>query len=405
MLMPTVQKDLMYALRQLRKSPGFAFIAVLTLALGIGANTAIFTVVNAVLLKPLTYPDADRIVQFLYPNSLLTNITSIPEFHVYQRQTSVFKEVAAYDFAGPGFNLTGEQPEQVRGIHVTERFFRLFGAPVMLGRTFTPQEDLPHGGKVVVLSYGLWQRRFGGDAAIVGKSLWLGNEPYTIMGVLGKDFVFDPEVDIWLPFQFPLVSEDQNHYFLVAAMLKPGITTAQANAQLKAAAPQYHRDFPRTNPRRQFAVEPLRDSIVGGVRNSLLVLLGAVSLVLLIACANIANLLLVRAAGRKREFAIRAAVGADRARIVLQLLTESIVLCFAGAILGLAVGFVGVRALLAVRPRRSSPHRRERLCRRCRLALTRFHPRHFAAYGYSLRTLSRAERLAHRPQLHFEAEQ
>jgi putative ABC transport system permease protein len=355
MLLQSVQRDISYALHQLRRSPGFAFIAVLTLALGIGANTAIFSVVDAVLLKPLTYPDADRIVQFLYPNSLLDNITSIPEFHFYQRQTSVFEEVAAYDFAGPGFNLTGERPEQVRGIHVTEGFFRLFGARLIPGRAFTPQEDLPHGGKVAVLSYGLWQRRFGGDAAIVGKSLSLGNEPYTIVGVLGKDFVFHPEADIWLPFQFPPVSEDQNHYFLVAGMLKPGITVAQANAELNEAAPHYHRDFPRANPRRQFAVEPLRDSIVGGVRNSLLVLLGAVSLVLLIACANVANLLLVRATGREREFAIRTALGADRARIVRQLLTESILLAFAGGILGLVLGFVGVRALLAVSPA-SLPH-------------------------------------------------
>ena len=178
----------------------------------------------------------------------------------------------------------------------------------------------------------------------------MGNQPYTIVGVVGKDFVFDPDADIWLPFQFPAVSEDQNHYFLVAGMLRLGLTVAQANAQLMAAAPQYQRYFPRANPRRQFAVEPLRDSIVGGVRSSLLVLLGAVSLVLLIACANVANLLLVRATGRKREFAIRAALGADRARIARQLLTESILLSFAGGILGLALGFVGVRALLAVSP-------------------------------------------------------
>jgi putative ABC transport system permease protein len=221
---------------------------------------------------------------------------------------------------------------------------------MILGRAFTPQEDLPHGGKVVVLRYGLWQRRFGGDRAIVGKSLSLGNEPYTIVSVVGKDFVFDPEADIWLPFQFPSVSEDQNHYFLVAGMLKPGITVAQANAQLQTAAPRFHRDFPRANPRPQFAVEPLRDSIVGGVRNSLLVLLGAVSLVLLIACANVANLLLVRATGRKREFDIRAALGADRAHIIRRLLTESILLPFAGGILGLAFGFVGGGALLAVSP-------------------------------------------------------
>ncbi len=350
MLPQTLQRDISYALRQLRKSPGFAFIAVLTLALGIGANTAIFSVVNAVLLKPLAYPDADRIVQFLYPNSLLDNITSIPEFHFYQRQTAVFKEVAAYDFAGPGFNVTGERPEQVRGLHVTEGFFRLFGVRMALGRAFTRQEDLPNGGKVVVLSYGLWQRRFNGDPSIVGKSLSLGNEAYTIVGVVGKDFVFYPEADIWLPFQFAAVSEDQNHFFLAAGMLKPGVSVAQANAKLMEAAPQYHRDFPRTNPRRQFAVGPLRDSLVGGVRNSLLVLLAAVSLVLLIACANVANLLLVRATVRTREFAIRAALGANRSRIIRQLLTESMLLSFAGGILGLAFGFAGVRALLTVSP-------------------------------------------------------
>ncbi len=344
--------DVKHSVRMFFKSPGFTIAAVSALALGIGANTAIFSVVNAVLLKPLTYPDSDRMVEFLAPSTIIANnLACIPEFHLYQRQTSVFKEVAAYDNAGPGFNLTGDRPEQLHGIHVTEGYFRVYGAPVMLGRTFTPQEDSPHGGKVVVLSYGLWQRKFAGDPTVVGKSLSLGNEPYTIVGVIGKNFVSDPQADLWMPFQFEPVSDDMNHFFQVAGMLKPGVTVAQANAQLMAAAPEYHRDFPKTtDPRQQFAVGPLSDSIIGDARHSLLVMLGAVGLVLLIACANVANLLLVRATGRRREFAIRSALGAGRARVVRQLLTESVLLSVTGGVLGLLLGFVGVRALLAVSP-------------------------------------------------------
>ncbi|MGO9778028.1 MAG: ABC transporter permease [Terracidiphilus sp.] len=347
--MNTLLHDLRYALRQLRKSPGFTLTAVVTLALGIGANTAIFTVVNAVLLKPLAYPDADRIVQISTTYSGgSTSVASIPKFHNWHQQTSIFKDMAAYDFAGPGFNLTGDRPEQVHGLHVTEGYFRLFGAPVMLGRTFTPQEDLPNGGNVVVLSYGLWQRNFGGDPKIVGSSLSLGNEPYTIVGVLAKSFQSDPEAEIWLPFQFEPNSTNQGDYFEVAGMLKPGITLAQANAQMKLAAQQFHRDWPARSEK--FNVEPLRDTIVGNVRASLLVLLGAVGLVLLIACANVANLLLARATGRKREFAIRSALGAGRARILRQLLTESVLLSVAGGVLGLILGYEGLRALLAVSP-------------------------------------------------------
>jgi putative ABC transport system permease protein len=340
-----------HALLMFRKNPGFTIAAVAALALGIGANTAIFSVVNAVLLKPLSYPDADRMVEFLWPSILANNfLTAIPEFHAYQRQTNLFKDVAAYDVAGPGYNLTGDRPEQLHGIHVTEGYFRLFGAPLLLGRTFTPLEDSPNGGKVVVLSYGLWQRRFGGNPSVVGKSLSLGNEPYTIIGVLGKDFLSDPQADIWLPFQFPPVSDDMNHFFQVAGLLRPGITLAQANAQLMLAALQYRRDHPKGDPNQKFAVEPLRDSIIGDARKSLLVLLGAVSLVLLIACANVANLLLVRATGRKREFAIRSALGAGRGRIVRQLLTESVLLSVTGGLLGMVLGFAGVRALLAISP-------------------------------------------------------
>ncbi|MGC2638357.1 MAG: ABC transporter permease [Acidobacteriaceae bacterium] len=344
--------DLRYALRMLIANPAFSITAIAALALGIGANTAIFTVVDNVLLKPLTYPEPDRMVQFMNTFSDGNSPVASPiNFNVWRAQTSVFQDVAAYDFGGPGFNLTGAVPEQVHGIHVTEAYFRLFGAPVLHGRTFTSQEDSPHGGHVVVISYGFWQRKFGGNPNIVGSSVSLSNETYTIVGVLGKSFVTDPASDLWVPFQLDPNSTNLGHYFLVAGRLKPGVTVAQANAQLKIAAEQYRRAHPEDmGPKDSFGVQPLRDSIVAGARSSLFILLGAVGFVLLIACANVANLLLVRATSRKREFAIRAAMGAGRLRIVRQLLTESITLGLAGGILGLILGFIGVRALLAISP-------------------------------------------------------
>ena len=349
--MTDLWNDVKHALHLFIKSPGFTIAAISALALGIGANTAIFTVVNAVLLKPLGYPDADRIMQILLTGPQGSGPgASIPKFQEWQRQTSIFKDVAAYDFAGPGFNITGDRPELIHGIHVSEGYFRVFGAPVMLGRTFTQQEDSPNGGHVVVLSYGLWQRRFGGNPKVVGQALSLGGEPYTILGVLGRGFVTDPEADIWIPFQFEPNSINQGHFFLGAAMLKPGVTVTQANAQMKLAYAEFRRRFPDADPKGGFAVQPLRDSIVRNARTSLLVLLGAVGLVLLIACANVANLLLVRATGRKREFAIRAAMGASRARVIRQLLTESLLLAIAGGVLGLGLGFLGVRWLLAISP-------------------------------------------------------
>lgn len=346
------RNDLKYSLRMLIANPVFTLTAIAALALGIGANTAIFTVVNAVLLKPLSYPGADRIVQFELTSPGGKGTSSSPvNFNTWRAQTSVFEEVAAYDFGGSGFNLTGDVPEQVQGIHVSRDYFRLFGAPVLLGRTFTAQEDRPNGGHAVVIGYGFWQRRFGGDPKIVGKPISLSGESYTIVGVLGKSFVTDPAADLWVPFQIDPESTNLGHYFFVSGRLKPGVTLAQANAELKTVADQYRRVHPADmDPKGSFEVQPLRDSIVAGARTSLLILLGAVSFVLLIACANVANLLLARAAGRKREFAIRAAMGASRMRIVRQLLTESVLLAVTGGVLGLAVGYAGVRALLAAGP-------------------------------------------------------
>jgi predicted permease len=346
------RKDLKHSLRMLIANPAFTITAVAALALGIGANTAIFSVVDTVLLKPLTYPDADHIVRFLNTSTGGSGTSASPvNFNTWRAQTSVFQDVTAYDFGGPGFNLTGAVPEQVHGIHVSENYFRLFGAPVLMGRTFTPQEDSPNGAHVVVLSYGFWQRRFGGNPKIVGTAISLSNEAYTIIGVLGKSFVTDPPADLWVPFQIDPNSTNLGHYFLVAGRLKPGVSLDQANAELKLAAGEYRRLHPNdVGPEGGFKVEPLRDSIVSGARTSLLVLLGAVSFVLLIACANVANLLLARAAGRKREFAIRSAMGASRLRIMRQLLTESMVLATVGGALGLIVGYFGVRALLAVSP-------------------------------------------------------
>src|SRR6202050_977821 len=228
-----------HALRMFRANPGFTFAAMAALALGIGINTAIFTVVDTVLLKPLTYPDADRMVRFLVTSPQGNGTAaSIPKFMLWRQQTSAFQDVGAYDFGGPGYHLTGDRPEQVHGIHVTQRYFPLFGATPLLGRTFTPQEDSPNGGKVVVLSYGLWQRKFGGNPNIIGSTLSLGNEPYTIVGVLNQSFVSDPEADILLPFQFDPNTTNQGHYFKAAGRLKPGVTLAPANALLKEAAHQ-----------------------------------------------------------------------------------------------------------------------------------------------------------------------
>ncbi len=346
-------QDIRYAVRMLRRSPGFTATAIAALALGIGANTAIFTVVNTVLLQPLAYPQPDRLVQLeLSGPEGNANVTSIPKYEMWREQTQVLQDVAAYDEGGPGVNLTGgDRPEQLKGVHVSASFFPLFGASMAAGRAFSADEDRPGGTRLVVISNGLWRRRFAADPNIVGTNIELGGEPYLVTGVLAATFNSDPPSDIFLPLQADPNSTDQAHYLHSAARLKPGVTLAQAQAAMKVAAEQYKRKFPGAmGPNQGFTAEPLRDTVIGDVRKSLLILLGAVGMVLLIACANVANLLLVRATMRKREIAIRAAMGAGRGRIIRQLLTESVLLSLGGGVLGLILGYFGVHALLTINP-------------------------------------------------------
>ena len=345
-------RDLRFVLRSLAKAPGFTATAIVVLAVGIGANTAIFSVVNTILLKPLSYPEPDSLVQLVNLDPQGTDsAASVPKLNIWLQQTSIFQHVAGYDQGGAGLNLTAsDNPEQVQGVHVTADFFALLGAPVIAGRTFTAAEDSPNGGHVVV-SYGLWNRRFGGNPNIVGTSIQLDGQPFVVVGVIGGNFVTEPGGDLWLPYQFDLMSQDRANYFFVAARLKPGITLQMANARLKIAADQYRNTYPGAlGPQGGFGVIPLQESIIGDTRSSLLVLLGAVGFVLLIACANVSNLLLIRASGRKRELATRAALGAGHVQIIRQLLTESLVLSITGGILGLFLGIVGVRMLLAISP-------------------------------------------------------
>jgi predicted permease len=336
----------------LSQNPGFALAAASALALGIGANTAIFSVINTVLLKPLPFPDPDRIVVLMNSSPQGSGAAaSVPKYNIWRKRTNSLEYVSAYDTGGPGLNLSGgDRPEQLKVIHVSYEFFELFAARTVLGRTFTSEEDRPRGGNVVVLSNGIWQRRFGSDPAIAGKGIRLGGELYRVVGVLAP-FDFDPPADLYLPFQADPNSTNQGHYFRVAARLKPGVSLGAAKSDLNLAGQEFKRFYPNAlGPNNTFSVEPMQQLMVRNVRSALHVLLGAVACVLLIACANVANLLLARDTGRSREIAIRAALGAGRPRIIRQLLTESVLLSLLGGVLGLVIGVTGVRALLAINP-------------------------------------------------------
>jgi predicted permease len=350
----TLFEDLHFALRSYTRTPGFTAIVLFVIAVGIGVNTAVFSVVNAVLLKPLTYPNPEMLVRVMSTGDRgPIPIASIPEYNIWRKQSTIFQQIAAYDSGGAGLNLTsGDQPEQVIGVHVSRQYFSLFGAPLVAGRTFTAEEDSPHGGHVAVLSYGLWMKRFGGSRNAVGSTIQVNDESWRIVGVVGRNFVTDAPVDLWIPFQFDLSSREMAHNFSVAARLRPSVTISQANARLALAVAEFRRAYSSNalGPNGSFRAVSLQDSLVGDTRFPLLVLLGAVGFVLLIACANVGNLLLGRVSARTRELATRAALGAQPGQMIRQLLTESLALTFIGGVLGLALGLGGVRLLLSINP-------------------------------------------------------
>jgi putative ABC transport system permease protein len=358
--METLLKDIRYASRSLWKRPGFTLIAVLTLALGIGANSAIFSVVNAVLLRPLPYKDADRLAMItrLDPQRTTPSTSdSIPKFNVLREQSQSFESLAAV--ADDSLNLTGrDAPEQIPGSRISGDLFHVLGVQPYLGRSFLPEEDRPGGPRVAILSYGLWRRLFNADADISNRTIELDGQKHQVVGVLPADFRYlDEKQQVWVPRAFEpsfLATDSVNlgaTYLSLVARLKPGVEFAQAEAELQTISIRYRQNNPlNSDTAGNSSLMPLQSAVVSEIRKALLLTFAIVGVVLLIACANVTNLLLARAAARRREFAVRTALGATRLQLIRQVLTESLLLSMLGGAGGVLIAYLGIGLLLATKP-------------------------------------------------------
>ena len=350
-------EDLRYSLRVLARSPSFTLVAVVGLALGIGANSAIFTVMNAVVLRPLPYKEAERLVllwQLNRQNGDHEIKASAPDYIDWKEQNTVFQNIAAFNAnSGLGLNLSGAgHPVRISATSVTGNLFSVLGVTPALGRSFLPDEERPGSAPVCILSDGLWTRRFGSDPKILGKAVTLNGEMWTVVGVMPSGFRFPQSVDLWVPAMVRSTARTNHakHYLGVIARLKPGLSLDHAQAELDALARRMELQYPETNAGLGIRLVPLRTQITGNIRPALLVLFGATAFVLLIACTNLANLLLVRATVRQAEMSLRLALGASRTLLVRQLLTESALLGLLGGILGLILAFAGTRLLFSHSP-------------------------------------------------------
>src|SRR6266498_3268662 len=353
--MHTLWQDLRYGVRMLLKNPGITLVVILALALGIGANTAIFSVVNAVLLRPLPYDEADRLVFLNETSKVMDEISiSYPNFTDWRNQNHVFEKIGVYNRSS--YNLTGAgEAERIITGQVSADLFSALRVNAAMGRVFTNDEDKPGGPPVVVLSYGLWQRRFGGQTNILNQPLTLNNKSYTVIGVMPQGFAYPGRVKMWVPVgqlsdQSSCLQRGNHPGLYGVARLKPGITLAQAKAEMDTIGANLEQQYNDSNAGNGVGVRPLLEVFVSDIRRALWVLFAAVGFVLLIACANIANLLLARATARQKEMAIRAAMGAGRWRIARQLLTESVLLSLIGGSLGLLVARWGIQLILYISP-------------------------------------------------------